>query len=238
MRATSRSRIKVLLIQQDQTTVLNVVMQTGLTTLGSITVRGATSLIQTNETANKYTVTPTQIQNITGTPQNISETAVLNSLPGITTDNGGYPIIRGGAENDEGYQLEGIDATEPYTGQFINSLSLTGESSIVLSTGGYDVTNGNTNSGVVNEVIKRGSYPGAGQFTLTSNAPNFDHRFSIEYGNGTPDNRFSYFYSFNGLRANRVYGDGEDVPPSVRLGRRQHQRQRERAQPLLPLGLG
>ncbi|HEV2909328.1 MAG TPA: hypothetical protein VGX02_08615, partial [Candidatus Eremiobacteraceae bacterium] len=74
-------------------------------------------------------------------------------------------------------------------------------------TGGYDVTNGNTNSGVVNIVVKRGSYPGAGQATLLDNAPNFDHRFAVEYGNGSPDNRFSYFVSYNGLRQFRTYGD-------------------------------
>ena len=194
-------------VSQDATYPLNVRMQTALTSLGTVSVRGAQSLVQPNQPADRYTVTSTQIQNITGTPQNISETAVLNSLPGITTDTGGYPIIRGGAENDEGFQLEGIDATEPITGQFINSLSLSGTSRIVLETGGYDVTNGNTNSGVVNIVVKRGSYPGAGQATLASNAPNFDHRFAVEYGNGSPDNRFSYFVSYNGLRQFRIYGD-------------------------------
>lgn len=200
-------------VTQDQTQVVNVQLQTTLRTLATIPVRGATSLVQPSETSDKYTITPSQIQNITGTPQNISETAVLNSLPGITTDTGGYPIIRAGAENDEGFQLEGIDATEPITGQFINSLSLAGVSRLVLSTGGYDVSNGNTNSGVVNEVIKRGAYPGAGQITMTSNFPNFDHRFAFEYGNGSPDNRFSYFYGFNGLRQFRTYGDQKTFLP-------------------------
>ncbi len=147
-------------VSQDSTYPLNVKMQTALASLGTVSVRGAQSLVQPNQPADRYTVTSTQIQNITGTPQNISETAVLNSLPGITTDTGGYPIIRGGAENDEGFQLEGIDATEPITGQFINSLSLSGTSRIVLETGGYDVTNGNTNSGVVNIVVKRGCLSG------------------------------------------------------------------------------
>jgi len=200
-------------VTQDNTTPLSVQLQQTLAKLGTITVRGATSLIQTNQPTDQYTVTPTQIQNITGTPQNISETAVLNSLPGVTTDNGGYPIIRGGAENDEGFQLEGIDATEPVTGQFINSLSLAGESRVVLSTGGYDVSEGNTNSGVVNIVIGRGAYPGAGQATMAVNAPNFDHRFAIQYGNGSPDNRFSYFFAYNGLRQYRVYGDQHTFLP-------------------------
>ncbi|HME81044.1 MAG TPA: carboxypeptidase regulatory-like domain-containing protein [Candidatus Eremiobacteraceae bacterium] len=200
-------------VTQDATITLNALLQTALKTLTPVVVRGAQSLVQPNQPADRYTVNSTQIQNITGTPQNISETAVLNSLPGITTDTGGYPIIRGGAENDEGFQLEGVDATEPITGQFINSLSLSGTSRIVLETGGYDVSNGNTNSGVVNIVVKRGSYPGAGMATMTSNAPNFDHRFAIEYGNGTPDNRFSYFVSYNGLRQFRVYGDTHTFLP-------------------------
>jgi len=202
-------------VTQDNTTPLSVQLQQTLTKLGTITVRGATSLIQTNQPTDQYTVTPTQIQNITGTPQNISETAVLNSLPGVTTDNGGYPIIRGGAENDEGFQLEGIDATEPVTGQFINSLSLAGESRVVLSTGGYDVSEGNTNSGVVNIVIGRGGYPGAGQATMAVNTPNFDHRFALQYGNGSPDNRFSYFFAYNGLRQYRVYGDQSTFLPRL-----------------------
>ncbi len=200
-------------VTQDATVTVNAILQTALKTLSPVTVRGAQSLVQPNSPADRYTVTSTQIQNITGTPQNISETAVLNSLPGITTDTGGYPIIRGGAENDEGFQLEGVDATEPITGQFINSLSLSGTSRLVVETGGYDVSNGNTNSGVVNIVVKRGSYPGAGLATMDSNFPNFDHRFAVEYGNGSPDNRFSYFVSYNGLRQYRVYGDQHTFLP-------------------------
>ncbi|HXM18849.1 MAG TPA: TonB-dependent receptor [Candidatus Tumulicola sp.] len=200
-------------VTQDQTVTVNARLQTQLTTIGKVTVRGQTSLVQPSDTADKYTVTPQNIMNITGTPQNISETAVLNSLPGITTDNAGYPIIRGGAENDEGYQLEGIDATEPVTGQFINSLSLAGVSRLVVSTGGYDVSAGNTNSGVVNEVIRRGAYPGSGLTTALVNAPNFDHRFAFEYGNGSADQRFSYYYAFSGLRQYRVAGDTRTFLP-------------------------
>src|SRR5579864_9191604 len=183
--------------------------------LGRVSVRSAASLIQPKTTSDTYTVNQQTIQAVTGTPQNISETALLNSLPGITTDNAGYPIIRGSAENEEGYELEGIDATDPETGQFINSLSLAGTARLQLSTGGYDVSEGNTNAGVINEVIKRGSYPGGGQGTISMNNPNFDHRLAFEYGNATPDNRFSYFYAFNGLRQYRIYGDNKTFIPEL-----------------------
>ncbi len=202
-------------LSQDQNYALNMQLASEVKTLGRIPVRGSTSLVQPTTTADTYTVNPTMIQEITGTPQNISETAVLNALPGITTDSAGYPIIRGGAQNEEGYQLEGIDATEPLTGQFINSLSLAGTARLQLSTGGYDVSQGNTNAGVVNEVIKRGTYPGQGQATGTINNPNFDHRLAFEYGNATADNRFSYFYAFNGLRQYRVYGDTKTFIPEL-----------------------
>jgi hypothetical protein len=202
-------------INQDQTYALNHTLSAEVKTLGKQTVRGTTSLVQPKTTVNQYTVNSQAIQNITGTPQNISETAVLNTLPGITTDSSGYPVIRGGAQNEEGYELDGIDATDPLTGQFINSLSLVGDSRIVLSTGGYDVSNGNTNAGVINSVIKRGAYPGAGQSTATMNFQNFDHRLAAEWGNATPDNRFSYFMGFNSIREYAVYGDRTTFEPRL-----------------------
>ena len=81
-------------------------------------------------------------------------------------------------------------------------------SRLQLSTGGYDVSKGNTNSGVVNVVAKRGTYPGAGEASSRVGWPPFDHRFALDYGNATPDNRFSYYYSFNGDRENVNYGNG------------------------------
>ena len=78
----------------------------------------------------------------------------------------------------------------------------------MLSTGGYDVSNGNTNSGVVNSSCKRGSYPGAGQATLlrsTRRTSTIASRPST--ATRSPDNRFSYFFAYNGLRQYRTYGD-------------------------------
>jgi Carboxypeptidase regulatory-like domain/TonB dependent receptor len=195
-------------VSQDQTYVQNVTLPHEVKTIGKIPVRGTTSLVQPTQTVNQYTVNENTIQAIEGTPQDISEVSLLNALPGVTTDSNGYPIIRGGAENDEGFELEGIDATEPVTGQFINSLALNGVARLQLSTGGYDVSEGNTNSGVVNVVAKRGTYPGEGEATSRVGWPAFDHRLAFDYGNATPDNRFSYYFSFNGDRTAYSYGDG------------------------------
>jgi hypothetical protein len=196
-------------VSQDQVVVLNITLHREVKTLGRVSVHATTDLVQPHQTADQYVITGSNVTAVTGTPQDISETAVLNSLPGITTDSGGYPIIRGGLENDEGFELEGIDATEPITGQFINSLALNGVARLEVSTGGYSASEGNTNSGVVNVVAKRGTYPGEGEITARVGWPNFDHRLAFEYGSATPNNRFSYYYSFNGDRTASIYGDGK-----------------------------
>lgn len=200
-------------IAQDQTARVNGQLETGVRTLARVTVRGITSLIQPKQTSDTYTVNETRLSDINGTPQDLNGFQSLNSLPGVTTDNFGYPIIRAGAENDVGYQFDGVDDTDPVTGQFLNAVSLNGARSVQLSTGGYDVSSGNTNSGVINEVIKRGAYPGEGQATFRLLGPTFGHEISFDYGNATPDNRFSYYFSYGGQRDAADYGDRRTIYP-------------------------
>jgi hypothetical protein len=202
-------------VTQDQSQDVSVVMQSQPKTLAQIPVRGVMSLMQPSQTSSTYTITGKQTDVLNGVPQQIFEGAVIGSLPGVFFDNFGGILIRGGELNEVGYQLDGVENTEPVTGQFINSLALNGVSRLVLSTGGYDVSNGNTNAGIVNVVAKRGSYPGAGQFTASVNAPNFQHTIGVEYGSSTPDNRFSYYYSFRGIRQVLIAGDGKVIYPTL-----------------------
>ena len=153
----------------------------------------------------------------------------------MTTDNFGYPIIRAGQENDVGYEYEGINNTDPVTGQFLNAVSLNGVRSIQLSTGGYDVSSGNTNSGVINQVIQRGAYPPSGQATARVFGPVFGHELSFDWGNATPDNRFSYYLSFGLQRDGTIYGDGKTVYPSSRRAAELLQHRRRRPQHVLPV---
>lgn len=176
-------------------------------TLAHVSVRGQSSIVQPTQTSDTYTVNSNMMQNITGTPQDPNGFAAIEALPGVTTDNSGFPTIRAGEENDVGYEYDGVDDTDPVTGQFLNSLSLNGARSLQLSTGGYDVSNGNTNSGVINQVVKRGAYPGAGQATLRVSSQLYSHELSFDYGNATPDNRFSYYFSYGGQRDGQGYGD-------------------------------
>ena len=202
-------------VLQDQNVQVNAQLSAAIKTLGHVTVRGASQLVQPTVTADTYSVNGQALQNINGTPQDPNGFQALNSLPGVTTDNFGYPIIRAGQENDVGYEYEGINNTDPVTGQFLNAVSLNGVRSIQLSTGGYDVSSGNTNSGVINQVIQRGAYPPSGQATARVFAPVFGHELSFDWGNATPDNRFSYYLSFGLQRDGTIYGDGKTVYPEI-----------------------
>jgi hypothetical protein len=200
-------------VAQDQALRVNGVLQTETKTLARVTVRGTTSLIQPSQTADTYVVNQTTLSNLNGTPQDPNGFQAFNALPGVTTDNAGYPTIRAGAENDLGYQLDGVDNTDPVTGQFLNAATLNGARSVQISTGGYDVSSGNTNSGVINEVIERGAYPGSGQATARSMFSTFGHELSFTWGNATPDNRFSYYYSYDGQRDGNEFGDKHTILP-------------------------
>jgi len=198
---------------QDQTNRVNARLVTGVKSLGRVTVRGTTSLVQPTVTANTYVINQQRLSDLNGTPQDMNAFSAFNSLPGVTPDSFGFPTIRAGAENDVGYQLDGVDNTEIGTAEYLNALTLNGARSVQISTGGYDVSNGNTNSGVINEVIKRGTYPGEGQATFRVGSPVFNHELSFDYGNAMPNNRFSYYISFGGSRTASGYGDRATLLP-------------------------
>jgi hypothetical protein len=198
---------------QDQPNRVNTHLTVSVKSLGRVTVRGTTSLIQPTVTADTYVVNQQRLSDLNGTPQDLNGFAAFNSLPGVTPDNAGFPTIRGGAQNDVGYQIDGVDNTEIGTGEYLNALTLNGARSVQLSTGGYDVSNGNTNSGVINEVIKRGTYPAEGQATVRVFSPVYGHELSFDYGGADPNNRFSYYISFGGLRDAAGYGDRATLLP-------------------------
>jgi hypothetical protein len=194
---------------QDQSIRISAHLKEGLKTLARISVRSSTSLVQPTVTADTYVITQERLSDINGTPQDLNATLAFDSLPGVMADPGGGTTIRAGAGNDIGYEIDGVEATQIYTGvQLSVPPTLNGVRSVQLSTGGYDVSNGNTNSGVINEVINRGTYPGHGQATLRINSPVYGHELSFDYGGATPNNRFSYYFSFGGSRDDTMYGDG------------------------------
>ena len=193
----------------DQPTGVSTHLATSVKSLGHVYVRAATSLLQPTVTADTYVIDQQRLYDIAGTPQDLGFGLVFSSLPGVTGSD-----IRAGASNDIGYQLDGIDATRIDTGQYLNFFpALNGVRSVQLSTGGYDVSEGNTNSGIVNQIINRGTYPGRGQATMRIDGPSYGHELSFDYGNATPNNRFSYYFAVGSMRNAVDFGDMKTLLP-------------------------
>jgi hypothetical protein len=202
----------------DQAQDVSTKLAKSLSTIGSVISRSPGGAFQPKQTQDTYTVTASQIETIQGRADAISESNLLVSLPGATYDSSGYPVLRGGRENEEGFQFEGIDYTDAFTSQFVNSLALNPSiGSLQLTPGSGDATTGNAGTGTINLISKRGTYPGFGSIQGTIQGPDYDHELGIEFGFATPNGRFSNYFAYQGSREYGAnYGHGV---PSRLIGR-------------------
>jgi hypothetical protein len=177
-----------------------------LTTIGTVTSRSPGGAYQPSQTNDTYTVTSSQIQTIQGKENDTSEVNLLTSLPGASLDSSGYPVLRGGRENEEGYQFEGISIVDSFSNQFQNSLSVNGIQNFQLTPGAGNATNGNAGTGTINYTAKRGTYPAFGSIEADVASFPYTHQLSVEYGFATPDGSLSNYFSFIGQRDGTQFG--------------------------------
>ncbi len=189
-------------VDQDSRLVVNLGLHKALREIGRVTAQSSASLVQRHQASDVYAVSPREQTQLTGLPSSPNEAMLLNSLPGVSGVGGGtsglygsYPLIRGGLQNDQGYQVDGIDATEPLTNEFINNLVFNGSRSVNVTGGPGDASKGGSGSGYVNVVTKTGTYPTSGyaQFDVGSYA--YEHNASFELGTGSPRGDYSFFLS-------------------------------------------
>ena len=181
-------------------------MTKSLSTIGRVTAHSIGGAYQPGLTQDTYTITSSQIDTAVGDPYNLSQTQLLQSLPGVSIDSSGYPVLRGGRENDQGFQFDGIDFTDPFTNSFINTLVLQRPGEVQLTPGAGNATEGNTGTGTINILPKRGSYPGFGSLDLEAQPRPFDHQLGFEYGIATSNGRLSDYMSYVGTRSFSQYG--------------------------------
>jgi hypothetical protein len=193
-------------VSASQTTTFSTALSAALKTIGRISARSSTSAFQPTQTQDTYTINEDQINTILGNQFNNNETALISALPGASLDSSGYPVLRGGRENEEGFQFDGIDYTDAFTSQFVNSLALNGQSSFQLTPGAGDASTGNAGTGAINIVVKRGAYPQFGTFDAEAGTPAFNHQLSLEYGFASPNGRFSDYVSIIDSREAEIYG--------------------------------
>jgi hypothetical protein len=194
-------------VVQDGSTELNVKLSKALKNIAKVSARGQAGAYQPDQTEDQYTLGQDQITTVQGRDKNTSESNILGSLPGASFDSSGYPVLRGGRENEEGYQFEGIPIVDAFTNQFTNSLSVNGINSFQLTPGAGNASNGNSGTGSVNFTVKRGTYPAFGSIEGEAQSEVYDHQLSLEYGFANPSGTFSNYFSFIGQR------DGNQIGP-------------------------
>ena len=191
----------------DQNASVTSTLQKSLQTIGKVTARSQGGAFQPTQAQDTYTVTTKQIKDILGKADSISETDLLTRLPGASLDKYGYPVLRGGRENEEGFQFDGIDYVDAFTSQFTNSLTLNpAVGQLQLTPGSGDASTGNSGTGTINLIAKRGSYPGFGSIDLEALLQPYDHQLAFEYGFATPDGHVSNYVSFLGSNSGRQNG--------------------------------
>ena len=200
-------------VYADQTTPVNARLQKGITTLATIPVHGQAGAYQPSQTVDTYTVTSSTINNIQGNSVNISETNLISSLPGASVDSSGYPTIRGGRENEEGFEFEGIPFVDAFTNQFTNTLATPGLglASAQLTPGAGNASFGNNGTGTLNLLAKKGSYPGYADVQTAVGGPNYFHGLNAEYGTADPNGRWSEYFAFAGQGTNYFYGGSHNA---------------------------
>jgi outer membrane receptor protein involved in Fe transport len=209
-----------LTITQDSNLIANAALvPVALREIAHVSARSASSPVQPDQPIDVYHVGTVQLAQLGGLPAFDNYSLLLNSLPGVTPVAGsaggglqGNPqgtSIRGGLGNQVGYQIDGIDATDPLTGYFINNSIINGVRSLDVTAGPGDASKGGSGEGYVNLVTQSGSYPASGFLQVEDGGPAFEHNIDAEYGTATPDKRYSLFVSG---RYGRDFGGG-DAPP-------------------------
>jgi Carboxypeptidase regulatory-like domain/TonB dependent receptor len=206
-----------LTVTQGQVANASTVLSTSLTQIGRTQARSTGGAFQPTQTTDTYNISTQQISTTLGKQGGTSETNLLASIPGASFDNSGYPVLRGGRENEEGFQYEGIDYTDAFTRQFINSLILNGAGNFQVTPGAGDASIGNVGTGAINIVAKRGTNPHFGQLEGDIMAGRYEHQLRGEYGWASPNGRYSDYASTVFARNAYNYGGGIDSPLNLGL---------------------
>jgi carboxypeptidase family protein/TonB-dependent receptor-like protein len=196
-------------VVQDQNVRIDQTLARSLKTIGRVSARNASNLVQPNQTADVYNVSPQQLGAAVGVGGHRSLYDVIQTAPGITsTGVAGRPRIRGSDVGDVAWEFDGIPINDRLTGLFTTNLSVVGTQNLEVYTGGYNAQYGNAAAGIINSVVKRGTFPAFGSVTYTTQFPNAEHDWVAEYGGATKNNKFSWYASLDYSNSDPVFANG------------------------------
>jgi hypothetical protein len=203
-----------LVVQQDLATNQDFKLSKSLQTIAHVVSRSASSLVKPNTTSDTYTVSGAQLNAISGgndTHKTLYQ--YIAAIPGITGS--GFPAqprVHGGSAADISYEFDGVPINENITGLFTTNLSNVGIGNIEVSTGGLSAANAASGIGIINTIVKTGTYPGFADFTYTA-TPQYRNIYeTIEYGGATQNKRFSWFFSLDNTNALNEWQSGQTLP--------------------------
>jgi Carboxypeptidase regulatory-like domain/TonB-dependent Receptor Plug Domain len=196
-------------VVQDQNVQINQTLAKTLRTIGRVSARNASNLVQPQQTADVYNVSPQQLGAAVGVGGHRTLYDVIQTAPGITsTGVAGRPRIRGSDVGDVAWEFDGIPINDRLTGLFTTNLSVVGTQNLEVYTGGFNAQYGNAAAGVINSVVKRGTRPAFGSVTYTSQFPSSEHDLVAEYGGATPNNKLSWYFSLDQSNSDATFANG------------------------------
>jgi hypothetical protein len=196
-------------VVQDQNVQINQTLTRSLTTIGRVSSRSASNLVQPAQTADVYNVSNQQLAAAAGVGGHRTLYDVIQTTAGVTsTGVAGRPRIRGSDVGDVAWEYDGIPINDRLTGLFTTNLSVVGTQNLEVYTGGFNAQYGNAAAGIINSVVKRGTRPSFGSITYTSQFPASEHDVVFEYGNATPNNKLSWYFSVDSSNSDAVFANG------------------------------
>jgi hypothetical protein len=207
-------------VVQDQSVALNLPLSKHMAQIGRVTASSPSNLVKASQGTDVYSVSGQQLEAATG-GDGLHKTIhqFLQTVPGITSNGmNSLPRIRGGASTDTGYEFDGIPIRERITGFFTTNLSSIGFKNVEVYTGGLSAANSGNGTGIINSVVKTGTYPGSAIISTGMQGPDYNHDLTIEYGGATRDGRFSWYAAFDGTGARPAYDYGRETFPMVTYG--------------------
>lgn len=173
-----------------------------IASLGSVTVTASSDLLKPGTTSDVYSINAAgaNAARALGGPGGIDQAySAMAAVPGINLPQGQQGwyqtvFIRGGDQDQVGWELDGIPANRAYDNAPMTILSNLGQQELQVYTGGTLATaDASGIAGYVNQVIKKGTYPGFADIVLGVGSPAYYNKYSFELGDATPNNRFSYY---------------------------------------------
>ncbi len=207
-------------VQQGQTVSLNETLTNALRTIASVTSRAAGNLVQPNVTSDVYNVSGAQLNALSG-GNDLHKTLYqyVQGVPGVTST--GFPAqprIHGGNITDIGYEFDGIPIKERITGFFTTNLSNVGIANVEVYTGGLSAGDAANGLGIINTVVKSGTYPAFGQVSFGTNLYGQNQQLTAEFGGATPNRRFSWYAAIDKTNQLNYYSSGLTYPAVLAEG--------------------